>query len=598
MKIARWFGREERTSAPRAEAHATTGGELARPGEIVYLYEGKPLKKTRLELSGLLNQLETDVALTLQMIKDTSQEALDRVEESIELSNRIQTSSRGLASLAVSARQTSDRLVETARQMESSNVEIERQVAGSDDFLEEARKLAGTASAQMRGLSDVARNISSVVDLIRAIARQTNLLALNATIEAARAGAAGKGFSVVATEVKTLAGQVQSATSDIARQIAALESAVNGSSSTMTRMAEIIARVDPVLDSIRCAAAIQVDSTRDVASRAVATADFADVVAQSAEAMFDLAQSATSVANNAGDAARTLDVTLERLNHRSMLAFRQAISEERREVRRMPMLVSCHFKIDGRIHETVTLDISEHGALLNLSIPGVQWSSAGALSLEGIGTVACEAINQSEGGLRVSFPSISAELKAAIHAAIGAENQRLEPHRRKLGSAAADLAAAFARAIATGDVKRGALLDSLYKAIPGTFPVQYESAALGFYEKAIPPILATYKAQCSEALFLVAYDRNAYLPVHEPEYSKPQVRHDIGWNELNARNRRIMTRARTLEAARNTDAGFVSLVARDMNDGTQRHAQLLAHPVYLGDALWGNVVMALPLMQR
>jgi methyl-accepting chemotaxis protein len=73
-------------------------------------------------------------------------------------------------------------------------------------------------------LAKVVQSIDEVVRFIQSIARQTNLLALNATIEAARAGAAGRGFSVVASEVKALSVQTAKATEDIAKEIAAIQS--------------------------------------------------------------------------------------------------------------------------------------------------------------------------------------------------------------------------------------------------------------------------------------------------------------------------------------------------------------------------------------
>ena len=110
-------------------------------------------------------------------------------------------------------------------EMSSSVGEISRQVHESSKIAAEAVKQAEKTDARINELSQAAGRIGDVVKLITAIAEQTNLLALNATIEAARAGEAGRGFAVVASEVKSLASQTARATEEISEQIAGMQTA-------------------------------------------------------------------------------------------------------------------------------------------------------------------------------------------------------------------------------------------------------------------------------------------------------------------------------------------------------------------------------------
>jgi methyl-accepting chemotaxis protein len=156
--------------------------------------------------------------------------------------------------------------VATATEELSTTVdEIGARVRESNRIAEAAVLQAQQTDGRIGELSRAAQEIGDVVKLITAIAEQTNMLALNATIESARAGEAGRGFAIVASEVKSLASQTAKATDEISSHISGMQDATQESVAAIKEISDTIAQISNIASSIASAVEQQSSATQEIA---------------------------------------------------------------------------------------------------------------------------------------------------------------------------------------------------------------------------------------------------------------------------------------------------------------------------------------------
>jgi methyl-accepting chemotaxis protein len=149
------------------------------------------------------------------------------------------------------------------------------------------------ASGTIQELGRQSEQISAVVQVIKEVADQTNLLALNAAIEAARAGEQGRGFAVVADEVRKLAERTTQSTSDIARMIAAIQ---QSSLAAVDGMQHVVAQVNQERILTESAGEQITGIGRDTQQVAAAISDIAEALREQSSASNEIALHVESVA--------------------------------------------------------------------------------------------------------------------------------------------------------------------------------------------------------------------------------------------------------------------------------------------------------------
>jgi methyl-accepting chemotaxis protein len=184
------------------------------------------------------------------------------------LSNGASATRERASAVAAASEQASSNMqtiAAAATQLTGSAGEVNREVDHSRTMTGAAAGKARVANERVQSLNIAADRIGEVIALINAIAAQTNLLALNATIEAARAGEAGRGFAIVAQEVKSLAGQTAVATAEIARHIAEVQEATRHAAEAISDIGSSIGEVEQITTHLSTAIEAQASATNEIA---------------------------------------------------------------------------------------------------------------------------------------------------------------------------------------------------------------------------------------------------------------------------------------------------------------------------------------------
>ena len=218
----------------------------------------------RKELHQLADHLEESVGGIAQAIATTSNELTATAKNLSTSARNTSEQSTKMAAASEEASSNVQTVANAAEQLWGSIREISERVHQSSAISSSAAQEAERSSNLMQELAKAADRIGGIVDLISNIASQTNMLALNATIEAARAGEAGRGFAIVAQEVKALAEQTTNATTDISTQISGIQASTQQAATVIETISKTIREVDAIATSIASAVEEQGAATQEI----------------------------------------------------------------------------------------------------------------------------------------------------------------------------------------------------------------------------------------------------------------------------------------------------------------------------------------------
>lgn len=310
--------------------YQSRGDEMGDMARSVYVFKqnGLAVQKLEAEQEALKKQAEIDKKIAMNKLADDFDQRTSGIIKSLAAaatemqataaqmtaaSDNTAHASQIVASAAAEADSNVQTVAAATEELSASSSEIARQISSVAQKSSRASGEAIRTNEQVGELNSLADSIGEVVGAIKDIAEQTNLLALNATIEAARAGEAGKGFAVVADEVKKLATETASKTIQIDERVNKIQAAIRGTVEAVERIINDVNDIDHSTATVASAVEEQNAATSEIGRNVSEASTGTQQVAQNIVDVQRSAEETGEAANNLSSAANELAEIAENL---------------------------------------------------------------------------------------------------------------------------------------------------------------------------------------------------------------------------------------------------------------------------------------------